>query len=55
MTPSAKWFVALLALCILLPYLLGVRPRRPGDWRHLLIAIAFLMWLLLGLGYLSSR
>jgi hypothetical protein len=55
MTPTAWWFVALLALCVFLPYLLGVRPRRPRDWRHVLVAIAFLMWLLLGFGYLHSR
>jgi len=55
MTPIATWFVALLILCVLLPYLLGVRPRRPRDWRHVLIAIAFLMWLLLGFGYRYSR
>jgi hypothetical protein len=52
---SKHRFVALLALCAPLPYLLGVRPRRQGGWRHVLVAIAFLMWLLLGFGYLHSR
>jgi hypothetical protein len=55
MTPAAWWFVALLILCVLLPYLLGVRPRQARDWRHLTIAIAFLTWLLLGFGFLYSR
>jgi hypothetical protein len=55
MTPAAKWFVALLVLCVVLPYLLGVPPRRPRDWRYVLLTLGFLMWLLLGLGYLSSR
>lgn len=54
MTPAAWWFVGLLAICVLLPYLLGVRPRRPRDRRQVLIAVAFLMWLLLGFGYLYS-
>jgi hypothetical protein len=55
MTPAAWWFVGLITICVLLPYLLGVRPRRLRDWRHMMIAVAFLMWLLLGVGYLYSR
>ena len=43
------WFLILLAACIATPYLLGVRPRSRRDWFALAIAIAFLMWLLLGL------
>lgn len=55
MTPLTKWFVGLLTICVLLPYLLGVRPRRPRDWRQLLVAVAFLAWLLIGFGFLYSR
>jgi hypothetical protein len=55
MTPTAWWFVGLLTICVLLPYLLGLRPRRPRDWRDMLIVVAFLMWLLLGFGSLCSR
>ena len=50
-----KWFVALLLLCVILPYVLGVRLRGLRDWRHVVIAIAFLTWLLLGVGFLYSR
>jgi hypothetical protein len=50
-----NWYAVLLLACILLPYLLGVRPRDSRDWRHIVVVIAFLTWLMLGFGYLISR
>ena len=51
----AKWYVALLFACIVLPYLLGVRPRGRRDWRFMVVVIAFLTWLLLGFTFVMSR
>ncbi len=47
-------WVALLILCIALPDLLGIRPRRARDWRFIAWTIALLTWLLLGLASLRS-
>jgi hypothetical protein len=44
----------LLGVCIVGPYLLGVRPRTKADWRALAITIALLMWIL-GWAVLGSR
>ena len=49
------WYLGLLLVCIVGPYLLGVRPRGRRDWRHIVVAIAFLTWLLLGFTFLMSR
>jgi hypothetical protein len=46
-TPLA-WYVLLVSLCVLAPYLVGVRPRRRKDWIVLTVTIAFLTWLLGG-------
>jgi hypothetical protein len=34
---------------LIAPYVLGVRPRRPRDWRAMAMTVGFLAWLLLGL------
>ncbi len=47
-------YIALAALCLVLPYLLHVRPRRLRDWRLITVTLAFLTWLLLGLASLIS-
>jgi hypothetical protein len=39
-TPLA-WYLALVAACMILPYLLRVRPRRQKDWTVLAFALGF--------------
>jgi hypothetical protein len=46
-TPLA-WYILLVSLCVLAPYLLGIRPRGRKDWIWLTLTIAFLTWLLAG-------
>jgi hypothetical protein len=55
MRSLTAWYVVLLALCVGLPYLLGVRPKRARDWRYLSLTIGFLTWLMLGFVFLRSR
>jgi hypothetical protein len=45
----ASLYVLLVAVCIVVPYLAGIRPRTRTHWRYLAITIGFLSWLLLGL------
>ena len=52
-TPLA-WYLALVAACMILPYLLRVRPRRQKDWTALAFTLGFLTWLLVGFGSLRS-
>lgn len=52
-TPSA-WYVLLLIVCMLGPYLLGVPPRTGRDWFCLGLTIGFLTWLLAGFVSLGS-
>jgi hypothetical protein len=49
-----SWFVLLVAVCILAPYVFGVRPRRRRDWIVLALAIGFLAWLLAGFSSVGS-
>jgi hypothetical protein len=49
-----RWYSCLMVVCVVAPYLLGVRPRRPEDWWAVGITIAFLTWLLVGLAFLRS-
>lgn len=46
------WYVVLVTPCIVLPYLLRVRPYRQKDWTALAFTIGFLTWLLVGFGSL---
>jgi hypothetical protein len=48
-------YVTLVVACVVLPYLLGVPPRSPREWRLMAITIAFLTWLLLGFVSLGPR
>ena len=48
------WYLVLVAGCMILPYVLGVRPRRQKDWTALGFTIGFLTWLLFGFGSLRS-
>ena len=45
----------LVAMLLALPYALGVRPRRPRDWRYIAVTVGFLTWLLVGFVFLRSR
>ena len=36
-----------MAVCLVGPYVLGVRPRTRRDWQYIAITIAFLAWILL--------
>ena len=49
------WFAALLAMCIVAPYLLGVRPRTRAQWIWVAVTVALLAWLLPMMGTLRSR
>jgi hypothetical protein len=53
-TPWA-WCILLVSLCVLAPYLLGIRPRRRKDWILLTLTIAFLTWLLGGFASVRSK
>jgi hypothetical protein len=40
------WFLIILAVCVVAPYLFGVRPKTRRDWILIGITIAFAAWLL---------
>ena len=42
------WYVLLVVICMIAPYVLGVRPVSRSDWVYLRTAIGFLTWLLIG-------
>jgi hypothetical protein len=48
------WYLVLVIACIMLPYVLGVRPRCQKDWTALGFTIGFLTWLLVGFRSLRS-
>ena len=43
---AAVWFVILTTICIVGPYVLGVRPRTRRHWTYLALTIAFLALIL---------
>jgi hypothetical protein len=49
-----EWYVVLLAVCIVAPYVLRVRPKSRRDWIALTITIAFLTWLLAGFAFVRA-
>jgi hypothetical protein len=53
-TPLA-WFVLLAGICLMGPYVFGVRPRTRRDWVSVTLTLAFLTWLLVGFASLRSR
>ncbi len=55
MKSATTWFFILSGLCILGPYLLGVRPRTRREWTCLVIAVAFIAWVLPFMVSLRSR
>jgi hypothetical protein len=54
MRSPVTWFLILLGVTVVGPYLLGVRPRRRRDWLAIAITIAF-MAVILFQGYVRSR
>jgi hypothetical protein len=40
------WFLVLLAVCIIGPYALRVRPTTHRQWTYVTITIAFVAWVL---------
>ena len=46
MLSADTWFLLLAGACIVLPYILGVRPKTRRDWVYLALTIAFLAWIL---------
>lgn len=52
---AAAWFVILAAVCIVGPYLFGVRPRTRRQWTLVALTIALLAWLLPLMASLRSR
>ena len=55
MKSAGSWFLLLTVVCIVGPYVLGVRPRTRRHWIALAVTIAFLAWVLLFMGSLRSR
>lgn len=51
MNTPVGWYLLLLSLCILVPYVLGIAPRRRRDWTMMTATVAFLTWLLGGFAY----
>lgn len=54
MRTPPTWYLVLLLATIAGPYLCGVAPRSPRQWRFVSVTIAFLTWLLLGIASLRS-
>jgi hypothetical protein len=52
---ASTWFVILAGVCIVGPYVLGVRPRTRRERVYLALTIAFLAWLLPMMIALRSR
>lgn len=46
MRSHASWFLLLLAICVVGPSVLGVRPKTNRQWVYIAITIAFIAWLL---------
>ena len=55
MKSAGTWFLLLLVVCVVTPYLLGVRPRTRREWTYLAVTIAFLVWLLPLMAALRSK
>lgn len=55
MRSASTWFTVLTLICIIGPYLLGVRPRTRRHWLYITLTIAFIAWLLPLMDTLRSR
>jgi hypothetical protein len=45
------WYVLLVIVCIVGPYVLGIPPRGRRDWAVMTAALGFLTWLLGGFAF----
>lgn len=55
MRSASTWFLILAGVCIVGPYVVGVRPKTRRDWVWLALIVAFLAWLLPLMTSLRSR
>ena len=55
MRSAGAWFLVLATVCIVGPYVLGVRPKTRRDWVSLAVVVALLAWLLPLMASLRSR
>jgi hypothetical protein len=55
MRSPSTWFFLLAGVCLVGPYVLGVRPKTRRDRLYLALTIAFLAWVLLMMISLRSR
>jgi len=55
MHSAGTWFVVLVVVCIVGPYVLGVRPKTRQQWMYLALTLAFLVWVLPWMVSLRSR
>jgi hypothetical protein len=55
MRSAGTWFLVLATVCIVAPYVLGVRPKTRRHWVHLALTFAFLAWILPLMISLGSR
>jgi hypothetical protein len=55
MRSAGTWFLILAGVCVVGPYVLGVRPRTRRDRVCLALTIAFLAWILPLMISLRSR
>jgi hypothetical protein len=46
MRTAGFWFLVAVGVCVVGPYVLGVRPRSARDWTLIAITIAFMAWML---------
>ena len=52
---AVAWFLLLTGVCLVGPYVLGVRPRTERQWLYIALTIAFLAWVLGFMVSLRSR
>jgi hypothetical protein len=54
MKSAGSWWLLLLAVCMVGPYVLGVRPRTSREWTYIALTIAFITIVLI-MGTAISR
>jgi hypothetical protein len=55
MRSAGAWFLVLTGICMVGPYVLGVRPKNRRQWVYVAITLAFLVWVLPMMVSLRSR
>ena len=48
MRTALSWWLLLVGVCVVAPYIIGVRPRTRRDWFLITGTVMFLTWLLGG-------